>query len=82
MKWGKYMGCNYNVNETNININCSLTNEQKIKQMGTDDLAKFLVDFSVDFMTEKLSGICDISCAESEDSCNWCMKRWLQREVE
>jgi len=76
------MGCNYNTNEINIHKNILLTNEQKIRQLNTDDLAKFLYDFSVDFMTEKLSGLCDISCEESEDSCNWCIKRWLQRGAE
>ncbi len=58
-----------------------MTNEQGMKQTDTKEFARLLCDFAIEFMTEKIEGLCDIDCENSPGGCNGCIEQWLQREV-
>lgn len=52
--------------------------EQKIKNMSTKELAKFLAEFACAFYTERIQGICDIECNDSK--CEDCIEKWLLQD--
>ena len=55
--------------------------EEKIKQLNSDELAKFLFDFFINFNCERIDGLCNLECSESDNSCTGCIKAWLLNEA-
>lgn len=57
-----------------------MTNEEKIKAMGTDELAKFL-DNVMTGNIEIWHGFCDACDGRAENACWLCTKYWLETEA-
>jgi len=58
-----------------------MTNEERLKSSSTtQEFAKLLFEFSSGFYSERISGLCNIRCEESKNSCPWCIENWLKLE--
>lgn len=58
-----------------------MTNKEKFRDCTTQELAKLLFEFSAGFYSERISGLCDIRCEDSKNSCEWCIENWLKQEI-
>jgi hypothetical protein len=54
-----------------------LTNEEKFKMANTRELASLLYNFSIDFYTENIDGLCNC-CNECNHDCINGIENWLK----
>jgi hypothetical protein len=55
--------------------------EEKIKQLSTEEMSKFLFDFFIGFHNESINGLCNIECGNSKESCFGCIQNWLRSDI-
>jgi len=59
-----------------------MTNEENFKNANTtEEFANLLFEFSSGFYSERINGLCNIRCEDSENSCSWCIEKWLKLEA-
>lgn len=70
---------------TNQGIKKVITNEDKVRNMTTDELAEFLLKVNCAYAEDCMLGIADCKWEDyptHDKGCKDCFKEWLQKEYE